>query len=115
MHTIGGDQLSRCKKRRCCRPFGEEIIYKPVATPLSELEITQVGLDEFEAMRLCDLEGYDQSAAGERMGVSRGTIQRLLSSGRRKVVEAFLSGTAIWIINQEGVTSNEDLCSHHRR
>ena len=65
-------------------------------------------------MRLCDLDGLDQITAGERMGVSRGTVQRLLGSGRRKVVEALLVGRAIQIKNQEGVACHENLCSHHR-
>jgi predicted DNA-binding protein (UPF0251 family) len=50
-----------------------------------------LALDEFEAMRLCDLEGLSQIEAGERMQISRGTVQRLLESGRRKVVQALLA------------------------
>lgn len=64
-------------------------------------------------MRLCDLDGLDQITAGERMGVSRGTIQRLLANGRRKVVEALLVGRVIRIISQEGVKCHENMCSHH--
>jgi predicted DNA-binding protein (UPF0251 family) len=64
--------------------------------------MTQVGtielsLDQFEAMRLCDLEGLDQRQAGERMGVSRGTVQRLLYAGRRGMVEAIVRNQAITI------------------
>ena len=44
---------------------------------MAQLETIRLELSELEAMRLCDLEGLDQSAAGERMGVSRGTVQRL--------------------------------------
>lgn len=49
-----------------------------------------LALDEFEAMRLCDLEGLDQDQAGERLGVSRGTVQRLLQSGRTKLLGAMV-------------------------
>jgi predicted DNA-binding protein (UPF0251 family) len=86
--------LPRCKKHRCCRNLDGAIIYKPVGFPCSGLPEVVVSLDQFEAMRLCDLEGLDQTEAGLRMGVSRGTIQRLLAEGRRKVVEALL-GTAV--------------------
>lgn len=55
----------------------------------------ELGLDELEAMRLVDLLGRDQSAAGEEMGISRGTVQRLLYSGRSKVVQALLEGRPI--------------------
>lgn len=109
----GGIALPRCKKHRCCRSFGDEIVYKPIAVSLSETDTILIEFDEFEAMRLCDLDSLDQITAGERMGVSRGTIQRLLTSGRRKVVEALLAGRAIRIKNQEGVKCDEDLCPNH--
>ena len=56
-----------------------------------------LALDEFEALRLCDFEGMDQVAAGLQMGVSRGTIQRLLESGRRKLILAIVERKAIRI------------------
>jgi len=57
--------------------------------------------DELEALRLCDLEGMDQAAAGERMGISRGTVQRLLKSGRAVVVRALTEGGAL-VIGERG-------------
>ena len=98
--------LPRCKKQRCCRRFGDEIVYKPIARPCKELQETVIELDEFEAMRLCDLEECDQITAGERMGVSRGTIQRLLSSGRKKLIEAFINSSIIRI--QDSVKKSEE-------
>jgi predicted DNA-binding protein (UPF0251 family) len=62
---------------------------------MSALQTVHVGLDELEAMRLCDLEGYDQQEAGARMGVSRGTVQRMLSRARKKLVDAVVSGNAL--------------------
>lgn len=67
---------------------------------MTELEAIRLGLDELEAMRLCDLEAQDQAAAGQRMGVSRGTIQRLLGSGRTKVLRALTESHAL-IIEQD--------------
>jgi predicted DNA-binding protein (UPF0251 family) len=64
---------------------------------MSDLEIIRLGLDELEAMRLCDLEGSDQATAGRRMGVSRGTVQRLLGTGREKLLRALLDGRALLI------------------
>ena len=43
---------------------------------------------ELEVLRLVDLEGLSQEEAGERMGVSRGTIWRLLQSARKKSAQA---------------------------
>jgi predicted DNA-binding protein (UPF0251 family) len=73
---------------------------------MSQLEVVEISLSELEALRLCDLEGLDQSEAGRRMGVSRGTVQRLLASGRARVLDPVLNGKALRI--QEG-ESHEDL------
>lgn len=64
---------------------------------MKQLDVTRLGLDEVEAMRLCDVEGLHQRVAGERMGVSRGTVQRLLQSGRRKLVGALVDSTALQV------------------
>ncbi len=64
---------------------------------MTELALVRLGLDELEAMRLCDLDDHDQESAGRRMGVSRGTVQRLLVSGRAKVVGALLQSAALVI------------------
>lgn len=57
--------------------------------------IIELGLDELEAMRLCDSDGMQQEEAADTMGVSRGTIQRLLESGRRKTLDALVNGQAL--------------------
>jgi predicted DNA-binding protein (UPF0251 family) len=72
-------------------------VFKPRSVPMHRLETVRLGLDELEAMRLCDLDGLDQSSAGERMGVSRGTVQRLLESGRAKVLGALLESSALLV------------------
>ena len=76
------------------------------------LGTTVLTLDQFEAMRLCDLEGLEQTEAGERMGVSRGTVQRLLYSGRRQIVEAILNMNALIINLRESEAEHVSLYTH---
>ena len=64
---------------------------------MPELEIMTLGEDELEALRLCDVEGLHQAVAGERMGVSRGTVQRLVKSGRETLVRAVAENAALII------------------
>jgi len=52
---------------------------------------------ELEALRLVDLEGLSQEQAGTKMGVSRGTIWRLLQSARRKVAQALTEGRPLTV------------------
>jgi uncharacterized protein len=64
---------------------------------MTELEVVELRLSELEALRLCDLEGLDQEQAGARMGVSRGTVQRLLKGARAKVVACLIDNRALHI------------------
>lgn len=93
--------MPRCKKKRCCRKLDGEKIFKPISIPLDDTEIVEIDLDEFEAVRLCDLEGKSQIEASETMEISRGTIQRLLESSRRKIVYALLHSCSLKIKDQE--------------
>jgi predicted DNA-binding protein (UPF0251 family) len=71
---------------------------------MPELEVVFLREDELEALRLCDLEGLDQMSAGERMGVSRGTVQRLLKSGRGTLVRALVDNSALVIGSARGLS-----------
>ncbi len=62
--------------------------------------------DELEVLKLCDLEGLFQEQAGERMGVSRGTVQRLLASARQKTADALVSGAAL-IFEEDELTEKK--------
>jgi len=102
--------MPRPCKRRICRSFDGDRVFKPRSRPMTELSRIRLELSELEAMRLCDLEGCNQSMAGLRMGVSRGTIQRLLRSGRSKVLTALLQSSALLI---EKGANDEDLHPDH--
>lgn len=65
---------------------------------MKHIGTTVLSLDQFEAMRLCDMEGMEQEKAGESMGISRGTVQRLLYGARKEVIRAMIQNNAI-IIN----------------
>lgn len=53
--------------------------------------------DELEAFFLCDGCGKTQAEAGLCMGISRGTVQRLLASGRKKIAQALVHNMALEI------------------
>jgi predicted DNA-binding protein (UPF0251 family) len=62
---------------------------------MSEVEQISLSRDELEALKLCDLDDLTQEEAGGKMGVSRGTVQRILSAARKKVAMALTRGGAI--------------------
>jgi predicted DNA-binding protein (UPF0251 family) len=100
--------MPRPRKRCRCRAFRGDRVFKPRSIPMQRLQTVRLELSELEAMRLCDLEAHDQEAAGERMALSRGTVQRLLKSGREKVLRALLQSHALLI---EKEAHHEDLYS----
>jgi len=65
--------------------------------PPRNLEPVFLEMAELEAFRLVDLEGLSQEEAGQRMGVSRGTVWRLVQSARKKTAQALSEGRAISI------------------
>jgi predicted DNA-binding protein (UPF0251 family) len=54
-------------------------------------------LDEFEAMRLADLDGLYQEQAAQQMNVSRPTFSRIIESAHRKMADALVHGKALHI------------------
>lgn len=74
-------------------------------TPEGNQEAVYIEPAELEAFRLVDLEGLSQEEAGERMGVSRGTVWRFLQSARKKTAQALTEGRRIQITPEEDAQS----------
>ena len=73
------------------------LYFKPRGIPMVELQEVVLGRDETEALRLADLLGLSQEEVGQRMGVSRATVGRILEAAHRKVAEALVVGKALRI------------------
>jgi len=71
--------------------------FKPAGIRLVDLKESVLTVDEFEALRLKDLEGLEQETAAGRMAVSQPTFHRILSSARKKIADAIVNGKAIRI------------------
>ncbi len=87
--------MARPKKKRFCEGIICGKAFKPTRVPMSELKQVELLYDEVEALRLCDLEGLTQEQAGQQMGVSRGTVQRILTTARKKMASAIVNGEAL--------------------
>ncbi len=93
----GGAGVPRpyCNRRIAGRPAAAT--FKPTGIPADELEEVIMTLDEFEALRLADLDGLYQEEAAGRMKVSRPTFSRIIESARRKVADALVHGKLLRI------------------
>jgi len=85
----------RYKKPRTCACAFKGKAYKPVGVPLSEIEKIKLYPDELESLKLCDVDGMSQEEAGRRMGISRGTVQRILAGARLKTATALTQCKAL--------------------
>lgn len=90
--------MSRPRKPRTCicpNRAGYAAVFKPAGAPLTGMDLVTLAHDELDALHLCDGVGLTQEEAGVELGVSRGTVQRLLSEARRKVAEALVGQKAL--------------------
>jgi len=72
--------------------------YKPQGVPLRNLSIIELTHEEWESLRLKNVEGLDQNQAAIKMDTSQSTFQRIYSSAQKKVGMAIVQGMAIKII-----------------
>ena len=87
------------RPRHCRRvaQLPQSSYYKPRGIPLSTLQQVTLTVDELEAIRLADLEGFYQAQAAEQMSVSRQTLGRILESAHKKIADALVNGKALQI------------------
>lgn len=69
--------------------------FKPNGIPMNKIEQVPLQDDEFEALRLVDLQGMQQQIAAVEMGVSRQTLANLVKAARLKVVDCLVNGKAL--------------------
>ena len=71
--------------------------FKPVGVRRKDIETIVLKLDEFEAIRLADLEGFDHNDAAEFMKISRPTFSRLIEKARQKMADFLINGKYLTI------------------
>lgn len=66
-------------------------------TPGENKEEIVLIVEEYEAMRLIDREGFTQEACGKYMDVARTTAQQIYADARKKVTAALVEGRTLRI------------------
>ena len=89
--------MPRPRRRRNVRFNPDITFFRPEGVKNSYLEESILTVDEYEAVRLKDLEGIDQEEAAKKMNISQPTFHRLITSARKKIADAIVKGKAIKI------------------
>ena len=82
-----------------CRWIGQIPVFRsfsPDDTNASS-EIT-MSVDEYEVIRLLDLEGLDQEECAARMNVSRTTVTAIYEKARKKIADMLVNGKRLLIV-----------------
>jgi len=67
-------------------------IYGPLHGTKRERQIILMSVEEYEAVRLIDMEGMTQEECAEQMGVARTTVQRIYTDARKKLATSLVEG-----------------------
>lgn len=59
--------------------------------------IITMSIDEYETVRLIDLEGLTQEECAQQMNIARTTVQRIYSDVRKKIAESLVQGKVLKI------------------
>lgn len=80
-------------RKVCCLP--ESSRFGPL--DVSACDTVTMSVDEFESIRLIDVDGFTQEQCASQMGVSRTTVQGIYDSARKKLGQALVSGKVLQI------------------
>lgn len=95
------------RPRKCRRVCGLPGInnFGPLNAEERETLVVIMTVEEYETIRLIDMEGKTQQECAEVMGVARTTVQSIYDSARKKLADALVNGKQLRI---EG--GNYELC-----
>lgn len=83
---------SRCR-RICAKP--EYCSFAP--EHVSKQDSTVLTLDEYETIRLIDLENMTQEQSAKQMDISRTTVMEIYNAARRKIADCIVNGKPLMI------------------
>lgn len=103
------------RRRVCCLP--ENRLFGPRMSGGIGEDSILMSVEEYETIRLIDLEGLTQEECAESMKVARPTVQRMYRDARRKLADSLVNGSVLRI---EGgnyklcETTPQNKCGHGR-
>ena len=91
----------RRRIRRNIHQSPETTFFKPAWVQRNRLEQVELLIDEYEAIRLSDIEDLNMKEGAEKMWISAPTFHRILQSAHKKIADAIVNGKWIKINNEQ--------------
>ncbi|MDD3168037.1 MAG: DUF134 domain-containing protein [Eubacteriales bacterium] len=82
-------------KNVCCLP--EHTAFGCLNTTNINQKTIRMTVEEYETIRLIDLENLTQEECAKRMNVARATVQKLYNNARNKLADALVNGNKLKI------------------
>ncbi|MGI6038994.1 MAG: DUF134 domain-containing protein [Clostridiales bacterium] len=89
--------MARPRKRRMVCSLPERSKFGPLDLPANAENIVVMSVDEYETIRLIDMEGFTQEECAQQMNVARSTVQGIYNVARKKLAEALVDGKILTI------------------
>lgn len=89
--------MSRPRKWRrvCCLPDSDR--FGPLNAVDNGKDFVSMSVDEYETIRLIDLEGFTQEECAGHMKIARTTVQGMYCDARKKISESLVNGKVLRI------------------
>ena len=82
-------------RKVCCLPESNK--FGPLDSLANEKSSVEMTVDEYETIRLIDLEGFTQEECAQQMSVARTTVQGIYNEARKKLAESLVNGKVLLI------------------
>lgn len=93
-------------RKVCCLPDCNE--FGPLNKTLQHDQFVTMSIDEYETIRLIDLEDYTQEECSKQMNIARTTVQGIYNEARKKIADSLVNSKTLLIKGGE-----YNLCDGH--
>ncbi len=74
-------------------------MFEPVGGQRGRMPVVNLNLDEYEVIRLVDLEGYTHEECAKHMDISRTTVTEIYESARHKLADFIVNAAHLNIVD----------------
>jgi len=87
--------MSRPRKIRILNTDPQHVYFKPAGIPMRTLQQIEIFHDEYEALKLANIDWMNMKEWAEKLWISAPTFNRILNSAYKKITNAIVNWKAI--------------------